>query len=153
MTIVDDFVSIGVPRESVKPSPERFVHDYEYDPARFDQLDLLRRMTVSAERPLGDPVILVAGICKQKDPIWPYRVAAMGHTVSAADCVAFLVPRSLTRQPHGDVSHLVLRVQKARSGTPAAVPMDFDIGRYRFTEVPEQPGDVPASWRRDPTWD
>src|SRR5438552_14690133 len=59
------------------------------------------------------------------------RIGAMGLTVTAADCVAFLVPRSLTRQPHGEVSHLVLRVQKARYGTPPAVPMDFDIGRYR----------------------
>jgi hypothetical protein len=154
LIVVDDFNSIGVPRDSVKPSPERFVHDFEYDSARFNQLDLMRRMTISAERPLGDPVILITGIRKQSHPIWPYCVKAMGLTVAAAECVAFLVPRLWRRPPNSNLLHVVLRVAKAQHEmVEAAIPMDFDTVRYRFTEVPEEPGDVPAIWRRDPTWD
>jgi hypothetical protein len=150
---VDEMASIAVPRETVAPPDDRYVHDHEYDAARLERVELLQRMTESADRPLGDPTIVVAGIRKQMLPNGTYQVRGPSRIVSAADCIAFLVPRRPTRSSDTEMQHLVLRVAKSRYGTEGAIPMDLDVSRYRFTEVPEQPGDVPDSWRRDSTWD
>jgi hypothetical protein len=136
--VVDDFASIGIPRGSAELSREGYADDYKYDPLRLNRLEWLRKMTASSERPEGDPLLVVAGICKQKYPSRPYQVRGTSQIVEAAACVAFLEPKPAPAYQAAHVQRLTLRVTKARYGRPAEIPLDFDVERFRFTEVTER---------------
>lgn len=135
LIVIDDFPSIGVPRGPAELAADGYAGDYKYDPVRLNRLDWLRRMTASRERPEGDPLVVVAGIRKQTYPSWPYQVRGTGQIVETAACVAFLEPMASPQEQTTDVQRLILHVTKARYGRPAEIPLDFDVDRFRFSEV------------------
>jgi hypothetical protein len=128
LVVVDDFASIGVPRGSATTSTDPYGADYAYDRVRLNRLEWLRRMT-------GDPLLVVAGIRKQSYPSWPYQIRGTNQIVETAACVAFLEPKSGPGELKNGVRRLTLHVTKARYGRRADISLDFDVERFRFTEV------------------
>jgi hypothetical protein len=140
LIVVDDFASIGVPRGSVTTSSDAYAADYSYDPVRLNRLDWLKRMT-------GDPLLVVAGVRKQTYPSWPYQIRGTSQIVETAASVAFLEPKSEPGDLKDDVQRLTLHVTKARYGRPADISLDFDVERFRFTEVTDN-ADKPRTSRK-----
>jgi len=144
LIVVDDFPSIGVPRDRVEEPTGYHRKDYQYDPDRFHRLDRIRRVTANSEWPAGGPLIAVVGIRTQARLRWPYQVRGTSMIVETAACVAFLEPQTVSQRQGTQVQRLTLHVTKARNGWNADIPVDFDVGNFTFAEVADRPDVAPA---------
>jgi hypothetical protein len=156
LIVVDDFASIGVPWDPVQPRTGNRRKDCDYHPERFRRLDWLTAMTKDDRWPAGGPLIVVAGVRMDGVFGWPYEIRGPRLIVENASTVAFLEPRTVSQrqgtrvdQRQGTkVERLILHVTKARYGRNADIPIDFDVGRYSFTETYERLNDKPRRGKR-----